>query len=293
MRALSFLWGEEFCIKKCKCFLLIAHDAVYISLCFVFWPYTVIHGISYYTILFPFQNTWTNASKYINCACNRLSSFCMFDSHLKIWTNEIEKTKPQYIPIPILDHHWLYFPYLKYIQTLPSQNFALLFSTSFCSLSQNNFAAISHHICATRMLLVRTWTVLAILHERPVASSLCCCLGQLVQARQPHCKLRIRFGSRWPCRSHRSLRIHGGRSQQHGHGRKDSCFLVSFEQAWFWRWSGTFVPRRYFEHGSRIERHVFAGNWWGVDAREVGFGPRACKVAAMEVENLPWEALPK
>ena len=39
-----------------------------------------------------------------------------------------------------------------------------------------------------------------------------------------------------------------------------SCFLVSFEQAWFWRWSGTFVPRRYFEHGSRIERHVFAGN---------------------------------
>lgn len=107
MRALSFLWGEEFCIKKCKCFLLIAHDAVYIYilLCFVFWPYTVIHGISYYTILFP---SGTHEQTQANTSTVRATDFhlfCMFDSHLKTWTNEIEKTKPQYIPIPILDHH--------------------------------------------------------------------------------------------------------------------------------------------------------------------------------------------
>ena len=41
------------------------------------------------------------------------------------------------------------------------------------SSSQNSFAAISH-FWATRMLLVRTWTLLDILHERPVASSAIC-----------------------------------------------------------------------------------------------------------------------
>lgn len=143
---------------------------IYILLCFVFWPYTVIHGISYYTSLFPSRTHEQTQANTSTVRATDFHLFCMFDSHLKTWTNEIEKTKPQYIPIPILDHHWLYFPYLKYIQTLPSQSFAFLFSTSFCSLSQNNFAAISH-FCATRMLLVRTWTVLAILHERPVASS--------------------------------------------------------------------------------------------------------------------------
>lgn len=54
MRALSFLWGEEFCIKKCKCFLLIAHDAVYIYIyyCVLFFghiqSYTEFHIIQVY-----------------------------------------------------------------------------------------------------------------------------------------------------------------------------------------------------------------------------------------------------
>lgn len=106
MRALSFLWGEEFCIKKCKCFLLIAHDAVYIYHCVLFFghiqSYTEFHIIQFYFLSRTHEQTQANTS---TVRATDFHLFCMFDSHLKIWTNEIEKTKPQYIPIPILDHH--------------------------------------------------------------------------------------------------------------------------------------------------------------------------------------------
>lgn len=60
MRALSFLWGEEFCIKKCKCFLLIAHDAVYIYIYITVFCFLAIYSHTRNFILYKsisFQNT--------------------------------------------------------------------------------------------------------------------------------------------------------------------------------------------------------------------------------------------
>ena len=142
-------------------YIFIYQNIFYVAPCSIYMHYISMFGFRqmiFTNMIYPWKTQQQTQTNTLIAHATSSSLFCMFDWHLKKWTDKTKGTKPY--------SNSLHFQYAN----MSFRKLRTFFWPCSHSLSQNNFAAISH-FCATRMLLVRTWTVLAILHERPVASS--------------------------------------------------------------------------------------------------------------------------